>query len=254
MKIFGNTMWHLVAQSDAMTKGVLLLLFGMSIVSWTILMYKFLLLRIKKQQLKKAVQELQHLKNFDDVLTLSAQLYATYPGHLITTALKTFKIITLKSSKAQTISLDNQERDILQQRVDQLISDMIAREERLLPFLSASAAVGPLLGLFGTVWGLVDAFISIGRHQSADIAAIAPGIAEALITTVAGLLVAIPAVLMLYYLNGQVHFIETQLYAIADRLVWFMYSLTVGQQTEQPSQTANFVATSAAPEEHVWPE
>ena len=77
-------------------------------------------------------------------------------------------------------------------------------EESYLPFLFTSASVSPLLGLFGTVWGLVHAFIRISEKQSADITTVAPGIAEALITTLAGLLVAVPALVMYHYLIAQI--------------------------------------------------
>ena len=70
--------------------------------------------------------------------------------------------------------------------------------------LSVSAAVSPLLGLFGTVWGLVHAFVRIGELQTADIATVAPGIAEALITTLAGLMVAIPALVMYHYVANKI--------------------------------------------------
>ena len=92
-----------------------------------------------------------------------------------------------------------------------------------------SAAVGPLLGLLGTVWGLVHSFIDISQKQSADIVTVAPGIAEALITTIAGLLVAIPAVMLFYYVLSKVKAIESQLYMIADRVVLVARNLVVDQ-------------------------
>ena len=96
------------------------------------------------------------------------------------------------------------------------LDEMMHHEERYLTVLSTAASVSPLLGLFGTVWGLVQAFIKIGEQQSADIAAVAPGIAEALITTIAGLLVAIPALILYSYLTSQVRSVEQQLCAVGD--------------------------------------
>ncbi len=254
MKVFGNTIWHLVAQADAMCKFVLLFLFCMSVICWTILLYKFFLLRIKKRQLKRALSEFRRIKNIDDLLTFSAQLYGTFPGYLISMALKTFKMLAKQSRESDVVTLGLRERDMLQQTVDQTVVDLVTKEESLMPFISASAAVAPLIGLFGTVWGLVDAFISIGQRQSADIATIAPGIAEALITTVAGLLVAIPALLMVYYLNSQIRFVETQLYALADRFIWFTHTLVLDHITEQKMSGSEVVTMGQTKGEQSWRE
>lgn len=96
----------------------------------------------------------------------------------------------------------------------QYVEDTVAHYERMIPFYTAAAAVAPLLGLFGTIWGLVHAFIEIQASQSTDLAAIAPGIAEALLTTLAGLIVAIPAVLAYHTtsaLSGSIELLMWQL-------------------------------------------
>ena len=113
--------------------------------------------------------------------------------------------------------------------LDQTIEELMAREESYLPVLFASASVSPLLGLFGTVWGLVHSFISISQAGTADIAAIAPGIAEALMTTLAGLMVAVPALLMYHYLRLQVQTIDQQLMFLRDRL---LRVVTIPKQSE----------------------
>jgi biopolymer transport protein TolQ len=102
---------------------------------------------------------------------------------------------------------------------------MLLHNEEYLAVLSSSAAVAPLLGLFGTVWGLIHAFIRISETQVADIATIAPGIAEALITTLAGLLVAIPALVMFNYLHTKTRALEQQLITLADRITFIFQQL-----------------------------
>ena len=84
----------------------------------------------------------------------------------------------------------------MQRYLAQTVDVVMAHEESYVSLLATSAAIAPLLGLFGTVWGLVHAFMSIHELQSADIATVAPGIAEALITTLVGLMLAIPALVM----------------------------------------------------------
>jgi biopolymer transport protein TolQ len=74
-------------------------------------------------------------------------------------------------------------------------SEEITRFERNLPWLAITGAVTPFIGLFGTVWGIIDAFHGLGTAGAATLRAVAPGISEALITTAAGLVAAIPAVI-----------------------------------------------------------
>jgi biopolymer transport protein TolQ len=91
----------------------------------------------------------------------------------------------------QTIrSLDSVERSLMRaSRIE------AARLSRYLPFLATTAAATPFIGLFGTVWGIMTAFATIGSSQTSSITAVAPGISEALINTAAGLFAAIPALL-----------------------------------------------------------
>jgi len=96
-----------------------------------------------------------------------------------------------------------------------------------MPIFTATIAISPLLGLFGTVWGLIHAFMRISEKQSADIATVAPGIAEALITTLAGLMVAIPAVVMLCYLQSQVRALEYYALRLADTLSMTLSRITI---------------------------
>ena len=131
---------------------------------------------------------------------------------------------TGKQDYAQTTGID-----FLQMQIGQTLDEIVHQESAYISVLTVSAAVGPLLGLLGTVWGLVHAFMSISQKQSADIVTVAPGIAEALITTIAGLCVAIPAVVLFYYVSGKVKEIDYQLSLIADRVVTIARSLVVGK-------------------------
>jgi biopolymer transport protein TolQ len=85
--------------------------------------------------------------------------------------------------------------------MDQTVSDKILKLEEKMSFLATAVSVSPLLGLFGTVWGVMMAFIAMAVGGKADIANMAPGISGALITTVAGLVVAIPSSIGYNYLT-----------------------------------------------------
>jgi biopolymer transport protein TolQ len=109
---------------------------------------------------------------------------------------------------------------LLERNIDSSIDTLLLHNEQYLSILSSSAAVAPLLGLFGTVWGLVHSFMRISETGIADIATIAPGIAEALITTLAGLIVAIPALIMFNYLQTKTRALEHNLILLADRMTF----------------------------------
>jgi biopolymer transport protein TolQ len=95
---------------------------------------------------------------------------------------------------AKISSLDSVERSLL--RASRIES---ARLSKLVPFLATCAAATPFIGLFGTVWGIIEAFATIGAMQTTSITAVAPGISEALINTAAGLFAAVPALLAYNY-------------------------------------------------------
>jgi biopolymer transport protein TolQ len=89
-------------------------------------------------------------------------------------------------------------------------------------WLATIGAVSPLLGLLGTVLGVMDAFIGISTKGSGNLAAVAPGVAEALVTTVAGLAAAIPAVMAYNYFAGKVGEFESELEGFGNALVGWM--------------------------------
>lgn len=97
--------------------------------------------------------------------------------------------------------------DRAQRAMERAAGDELARLERHVGFLATAGSVSPFIGLMGTVWGVMSAFLSIGAQGSASLVVVAPGIAEALITTVAGLAAAIPAVVGYNHLLGRLRVI-----------------------------------------------
>lgn len=213
--IMGNTMWSLVYQSDVMTWIVLLVLLALSIISWTVFLYKFLVLRIKRRQLNRIAQKMRELQSVESILALSASLQADLPSYFLAHNVTYIKSLLAAQGGGTTLTVS--QWDLVANNMDRILDDMIGHEESYLSVLSTSAAISPLLGLFGTVWGLIHSFISISQRGSADIVTVAPGIAEALITTLFGLLVAIPAMMMFNYLASQVRGLEHSLTRLADQ-------------------------------------
>ena len=221
----GNSLWHLIMQSDAICKAVLLILLALSIISWALFFYKLIILRQKKNELLNTFEQLEKVHTLEDLLSLAQRLNNSAGGFFINRQLIFLRSLLETSKKQGRIGLNGEERELLREHAYQTIEEIIASAEKSLPFLSATAAVSPLLGLFGTVWGLIHSFVSISQKQSADIATVAPGIAEALITTLAGLMVAIPALVMFVYLTTKVKAIEQRGISLSERLVAISYRL-----------------------------
>lgn len=237
-----STMWSLVLQGDAMTKFILIFLFGMSVLSWTIALYKIVLFRIKLYQLHQVVTSVKDVEDFKNLFAIMKQHSKTMPGYFLSRSFKFLKDLLLICKSGKQEYAQNAGLDFLQMQVGQLTDEIVQQEEFGILVLTVSAAVGPLIGLLGTVWGLVHSFIDISQKQSADIVTVAPGIAEALITTIAGLLVAIPAVMLFYYVSSKIRAIESQLYVLADRVVLVARNLVVDTDVSVASliQTDSF--------------
>jgi biopolymer transport protein TolQ len=218
MNIFsGNSLWQLVWQSDAVSKFVLLILFVMSVICWALFIGKLALLCIKERQFNAANKRAQKAKSIADLTDIAAGSATTAPGYFITKNIMFLK--ELASGNLLQPIKDN-EWEMLERSIDNTIDSLLLHNEEYLAMLSSSAAVAPLLGLFGTVWGLVHSFMRISETGIADIATIAPGIAEALITTLAGLIVAIPALIMFNYLQTKTRALEHSLIILADRMTF----------------------------------
>lgn len=215
---FGNSLWQLVVQSDAISKFVLLVLLVLSIACWTVFFYKLILIKVKKMHMRRALDRIKSVQTYDELLNVSSYLADTVPGYFLAKNMTFIKSLVEANKVANNNRLSMEDLDLVQQHMHQTIDGMVYNDEAYLALLSTSAAVSPLLGLFGTVWGLVHSFIRISERQSADITTVAPGIAEALITTLAGLMVAIPALIMFNYLQVQIRKLEQYYIMFADKV------------------------------------
>jgi biopolymer transport protein TolQ len=223
MNIFsGNSLWQLVAQSDTVSKFVLLLLLCMSIACWTVFIGKLALLYVKERQLKDMNKKIHKTKTIFELIDLATITHKTVPGYFISKNISFLKEL-LQGNLHRTLNVFQWE--LFERNMNTTIDSLLMHSEKYTSILSSCAAVGPLLGLFGTIWGLIHSFMRISEAQIADIATIAPGIAEALITTIAGLIVAIPALVMFNYLHAKTQTLEHHLITLADRITFIIHQL-----------------------------
>lgn len=179
---FELTVYKLILSATLFTKAILLLLLFLSIMSWAIMLNKYLFIRSYRSAISKFFTVITHHRNISHIEDTCTQ----YGRSVV----KTVPVILLK-----LIRSENQGRRVLSPET--IINNAVMHEanklQRLMALLATTASASPLIGLLGTVWGIMHSFISINKMGNASIATVAPGIAEALMTTLAGLCVAIPA-------------------------------------------------------------
>ncbi len=178
---------QLILQAGYVVKGVLVILLFFSVFSWAIIFYKH---RYLSKASKESHDFLRVFRSGRD----SKGLYSTARGLTLSPVANVFKSVYTEESR---VNKDEVKR--LLRRYEAL---EVAKLQSYLNFLATTGSTTPFIGLFGTVWGIMDAFRGIGAAGSASLAVVAPGIAEALVTTAAGLAAAIPGVVAYnYYLS-----------------------------------------------------
>ncbi len=225
--IFKTAAWHLIAQSDPMCWMILLGLFITSVFCIAIIAFKYFAFRAERRSLDALVQRMKTVRTFTDLIAVSKDFREGLGGRFLLSALSELKAILDVAAKKRSAgspedtspTLSDREIAILESEMVTLAGQLIIEQEVYLPVLSTSAVAAPLVGLFGTIWGLIHSFIDISREKSADIATVAPGLAEALIVTLGGLVVAIPSLIAFHYFASQVRQIDHQLNDLGDRFL-----------------------------------
>jgi len=195
----------LLLGASPVTKVVLVILLGLSVLSWAIIFYKATVFR------QAARQNRQFLGIFSladgEAVRRAAERHPSSP----------MAVVWTEATKAPpTVDPDRgpqygNDRHALEVRFRRSIEMELNRYEEYLPFLATTGNVAPFVGLFGTVLGIIDSFQSISRMGTASISAVAPGIAEALVATAAGLFAAIPAVVAYNYYLSRLRRLTTHL-------------------------------------------
>jgi biopolymer transport protein TolQ len=186
--LIGGEAAEMLSNTGPVAKLVLLVLLAFSLISWAIILAKWSLLRRARTQSGRFVRAFRKAQRLQDVAAVADQFR---PSPLVGVFEGGFE--ELKRQLASVGALRN--LTSIQRGMQIGASEEITRLERNMPWLAITAAVSPFVGLFGTVWGIIDAFQGLGTAGAATLRAVAPGISEALITTAAGLAAAIPAVI-----------------------------------------------------------
>src|SRR5260370_14444361 len=193
----GGEILDMVSNTGAVAKAVLLILLAFSLISWSIILTKWSLLRRARAQSGRFVRAFRKAQRLQDIAAVAEQFK---PSPLVGVFEGGYEEYRRQVQTSGTI------RNLLSiQRGMQIgASEGITRLERGVPWLAITAAVTPFVGLFGTVWVIIEAFHGLGTAGAATLRAVAPRISEALITTAAGLAAAISASLAYNLFGGSV--------------------------------------------------
>ncbi len=182
-----DSAFQLILQAGYVVKGVLFVLLFFSIVSWAIIFFK-------QRYFSKANRESQEFLRVYRSSKDSKGLFQATRNLMISPISNLFRAVY-----SDEIHKEKGETKRLLRRYGALES---AKLEKYLNFLATTGSTTPFIGLFGTVWGIMTSFMNIGSAGAASLVVVAPGIAESLIATAAGLIAAIPAVIAYnYYLS-----------------------------------------------------
>ncbi|MDD9948176.1 MAG: MotA/TolQ/ExbB proton channel family protein [candidate division Zixibacteria bacterium] len=209
---------NLILDSGAVAKTVIVVLLMFSIVTWAIMAERWRYFRRAQAQSGEFLAFFRSERNYRQVYTAASKLpfspaaavyrevYEKYAPVFPVPAAAADQTAGSMDQAAGSAGQADRLKEAGQDLVESVYRDLrlaahreLARFEQRLPLLATAGSVCPFLGLFGTVWGVMTAFLDISTQGSTNIVVVAPGIAEALITTIAGLAVAIPAMVAYNY-------------------------------------------------------
>ena len=198
-----TTPMELIRQSTTVTQVVLVVLAVLSLISWAIIVGVWIQLTIADSRARKFAGEFDRVRRLDEANALArkspsalGRLFVQASHFVVETrgaSLRIRETVTADTGTIPSATLTGSQLEALHLLLDAEADTQRERFGRHIPWLATIASVSPLLGLLGTVLGVIQAFIGIATKGSGNLTAVAPGVAEALVATAASLAVAIPA-------------------------------------------------------------
>ena len=180
--------WSMFMSADVVVKGVMIGLAFASLVTWTIFIGKMIELSVVQQKVRSALKNVSNARSVAEAQFALGSKEGVLPA-LLAACMHEARLSAGISSDAG-----------IKERAASSCAEIVRAESRRVRFgmglLATIGATSPFVGLFGTVWGIMNSFIGISRAQTTNLAVVAPGIAEALLATAIGLVAAIPAVII----------------------------------------------------------
>ncbi|CDL83343.1 tonB-system energizer ExbB [Xenorhabdus szentirmaii] len=184
------SVWGMYQNADAVVKSVMVGLVIASVITWALLFSKGAELLMARRRLRKEQLALVEVANLDAAIKIAADFDKQSVSRLL--------LSEVQSERA--LSVESTDKDGTKERASFRMERAVAAISRHMGrgngYLATIGAISPFVGLFGTVWGIMNSFIGIAHSQTTNLAVVAPGIAEALLATALGLVAAIPAVVI----------------------------------------------------------
>jgi biopolymer transport protein TolQ len=204
----GINIWNVVLHGGLIAKITLILLGIFSIISWMIIFQKLFMLVTSRIVTKKFRKTFRKTNDWMELKSKSTDFAASPLTRLFIAGYSeiAYQLRPNSNTKLQVKNIETIERCL-----QRAIMAEVNRMENYLGILATTAAISPFIGLFGTVWGIIEAFHGIGASGNASLITVAPGISEALVATAMGLIVAIPALMAYNFFQGQLKYWQTEL-------------------------------------------
>ena len=224
-------LFNMIMNAGLMVQFVLLLLLFFSITTWAIIIIKYVYIRRAFSESALFTDFFWKSKDLSEAFTKAKQLHGSPIARIFRVGYVELKNLSKsgvpissqssQSSDKETSSLSSKSAgtDNVQRALRRAINTETTRMTQMVPFLATTGNTTPFIGLFGTVWGIMNSFHGIGLKGSANLAIVAPGISEALVATAAGLAAAIPAAIAFNYFTQKVRIIETELQSFSADLL-----------------------------------
>jgi biopolymer transport protein TolQ len=217
---------NMISNAGPMVQFVMLLLLFFSIMSWAIILIKYRYIRRAFKESTEFSDYFWKSRDLSNAFAKAKQLPGSPQARIFRIGYVELKKTSQSAAQnvppdpagskhagVQAMSLDARftGTDNIKRALRRAITTEMTRMTQMVPFLATTGNTAPFIGLFGTVWGIMNSFIGIGQKGSANLAVVAPGISEALVATAAGLAAAIPAVIAYNFFMSKIRVVESEL-------------------------------------------
>ena len=223
---FHGSLLDMVLGAGFIVQFILLMLLFFSIVSWAIIFMKYLMLRKIRKENTSFLEIYMKSNKLSEIFTASkkfvnstvAEVFRSGYSEQVNVS-KFMKELPANVEGTAPLTMELKGIDNVERALNRTGNAEVSKLESALSFLATTGSVCPFIGLFGTVWGIMDTFRGIGAKGSATLAVVAPGISEALVATAAGLAAAIPAVVFYNYFQNNIKNIAMEMDRFSSELL-----------------------------------
>jgi biopolymer transport protein TolQ len=217
---------HIISNAGIVVQSILLLLLIFSITSWAIILVKYRYIKRAFHQSAEFTEFFWKSRDLSNAFAKAKQLHGSPLARIFrigyvelkktsssggsSASDSTSATVETPVASSKFAGMDNVKRALRR-----AINTEMTRMTQMIPFLATTGNTAPFIGLFGTVWGIMNSFAGIGQRGSASLAVVAPGISEALVATAAGLAAAIPAVIAFNFFMNKIRIVETELQSLS---------------------------------------